>query len=323
MFKALSHYTAIAPRLHGALAFFRAPWDRRKTSIIFGKIEIHGDATALLRRSFEDSTAMYRVPTAIDCTSKALLPRSWRRHGACTRLSRRLHCAAGTLETLLKQSAFIPFHQFLVCSNAVNMPAKARKGKKSKDKPMQEEVLPPPASPLPPASPPSPQDEAGSPLPPASRASSPSNSVSNSPTLPQKKAKIVTDLTLAQEEDMALWLQENELLYNKKLTAYKDYKKKETLWESKAASMEKDVQILKTWYRSIRTRFGRLLHRKSGDGATEITERDHWILKNFDWLKSHVFEVQKKTTVSVSAMFYNPFTWYETQTYNSYSVFSL
>ena len=63
---------------------------------------------------------------------------------------------------------------------------------------MQEEVLPPPASP------PSPHDEAESPLPPASCASSPSNSISHSPTQPQKKAKTVTDLTWAQEEDMLI-----------------------------------------------------------------------------------------------------------------------
>jgi hypothetical protein len=37
---------------------------------------------------------------------------------------------------------------------------------------------------------------------------------------------VVTDLTFAQEEEMTSWLEENELLYNKTLNAYKDYKKK-------------------------------------------------------------------------------------------------
>ena len=78
---------------------------------------------------------------------------------------------------------------------------------------------------------------------------------------------------------------ENELLYNKKLNAYKNYSKKDVLWESKAATMEEDVQMLKTWYRSIRTRFTRLMHKKSGDRASEMTERDRWICANFGWLK--------------------------------------
>ncbi|OWF54880.1 hypothetical protein KP79_PYT00277 [Mizuhopecten yessoensis] len=38
------------------------------------------------------------------------------------------------------------------------------------------------------------------------------------------------------EEDMAAWQEENELLYNKKNNAYKDFRKKDAMWESKAAS---------------------------------------------------------------------------------------
>lgn len=80
-------------------------------------------------------------------------------------------------------------------------------------------------------------------------------------TQPQKKAKTTTDLTDTQEENMASWLEVNNLIYNKKLNAYKDFRKKDALWESKAADMDKDVDILKTWYRSICTRFTRLMHR--------------------------------------------------------------
>ncbi|KAL5019006.1 hypothetical protein ScPMuIL_004728 [Solemya velum] len=66
--------------------------------------------------------------------------------------------------------------------------------------------------------------------------------------------------------------------------------------------MDKDVDILKTWYRSIRTHYTSLVHRKSGDGTSKLTERDHWILLeawNFAWLRVHVVEVKKKTTVSM------------------------
>lgn len=173
------------------------------------------------------------------------------------------------------------------------MPAKRGKGKRAgKDKicqPLEPEVSPPPSP-----------HKAGNESPQSQASNSTSRSTSHSPTQPQKKAKTITDLTIDQEEDMASWLEENELLYNKKLNVYKDFKKKDALWDAKAASMGKDVQILKTWYRSIRTRFTRLVHRKSGDGASELTERDQWILTNFAWLRVHVVEVQKKTTVSVS-----------------------
>ncbi|KAL5018048.1 hypothetical protein ScPMuIL_003770 [Solemya velum] len=89
----------------------------------------------------------------------------------------------------------------------------------------------------------------------------------------------------------------NDFICNKKLNAYKDVGKKDTLWESNAASMDKDVDILKTWYRSIRTRYTRLVHGQSGDGASELTERDRWILQNFARLRVQVVEVKKKTTL--------------------------
>ena len=47
---------------------------------------------------------------------------------------------------------------------------------------------------------------------------------------------------------MASWLEANDLIYNKKVNAYKDFRKKDALWEAKAADMGKDVIILKTWY---------------------------------------------------------------------------
>ena len=184
------------------------------------------------------------------------------------------------------------------------MPAKRGRKKAVKGKCQTGAKSVPPPSPeeeaIPPPSPNQPRDE--SPQSQHSRGSTPSDSRSQSPTQQQKKLKTMTDLTVAQEEDMASWLEENELLYNKKLNAYKDYRKKDSLWESKAVSIGKDVLILKTWYRSIRSRFTRLNKKKSGDGTSELTERDHWILTNFAWLNEHVVEVKKKTTVSVSRM---------------------
>ena len=84
------------------------------------------------------------------------------------------------------------------------------------------------------------------------------------------------------------------------LSITKSFRKKDILWELKAAELDKDTAVLKTWYRSIRTRYTRLEHTKSGDGTSELTERDRWILQNFAWLKPHVVEVKRKTTVSVS-----------------------
>ena len=46
------------------------------------------------------------------------------------------------------------------------------------------------------------------------------SSVSPSPcTQTLKKARTFTDLTVGQEDDMASWLEANELIYNKKVSA--------------------------------------------------------------------------------------------------------
>ena len=97
---------------------------------------------------------------------------------------------------------------------------------------------------------------------------------------------------------MVEWIQGHECLYNTKLNVYKDKQKKDKLWNDKAEQMGTTSQTLQVWYRSLRTRYGRL--QKSGQGATEMTKRDEWVLGQFSFLKTHIYEVQRRTVVSVS-----------------------
>ncbi len=131
---------------------------------------------------------------------------------------------------------------------------------------------------------------------------SPAESASRdtSPLPKAKKAKKTTDLNLAEEEAIAEWIRINDCLYNKKLNSYKDKPRKDKLWDDKAAEMGKTSETLQIWYRSLRTRYGRLLKKKSGQGATELTERDEWVLAQFAFLKTHIYKVQRRTVVNVS-----------------------
>ncbi|KAH3892627.1 hypothetical protein DPMN_016748 [Dreissena polymorpha] len=54
---------------------------------------------------------------------------------------------------------------------------------------------------------------------------------------------------------MVEWLKEHPMLYNNKLSSYKDKAKKDALWNEQAVLLEKDVSILHVWCRSLRTRF--------------------------------------------------------------------
>lgn len=54
-------------------------------------------------------------------------------------------------------------------------------------------------------------------------------------------------------------------------------RKKDVLWEFKVVDMDKDVDILKIWYRFICICFICFMYRKFGDGFGELIERDCWI----------------------------------------------
>jgi hypothetical protein len=115
----------------------------------------------------------------------------------------------------------------------------------------------------------------------------------------KKKSRVLSHLEPEDEEVMVEWLRENPILYNKKMSSYKDKNRKDSLWDAQAARLVTTAKNLTVWYRSIRTRYGRLAKKKSGVGA-ERTDRDKWIFANFDFLKNHIHEVQPRTVVSVS-----------------------
>ncbi len=88
---------------------------------------------------------------------------------------------------------------------------------------------------------------------------------------------------------MAEWLQSNPCLYNKKLETYRKTDMKKHTWEEKAAKFANvDVDYLLGWYKSIRTRFGKLSKIPFGSGAQEFMDQDAGILSKFGFLKTHI-----------------------------------
>ncbi len=68
---------------------------------------------------------------------------------------------------------------------------------------------------------------------------------------------------------------------------------KKHLLEEKAAEFPNvDVDYLLGWYKSIRTRFGKLSKIPSGSGAQEFRNRDAGILSKFGFLKTHISRQQ-------------------------------
>ena len=44
----------------------------------------------------------------------------------------------------------------------------------------------------------------------------------------------------------------------------------------------------------MRTQFGKLLQKKSGDGDREYTDREKWIMSQFSFLKNHIVRVASR-----------------------------
>ena len=76
-------------------------------------------------------------------------------------------------------------------------------------------------------------------------------------------------------------------------------KKKNKMWDDKAAELSKDTKTLIVWYRSLRTRYS-LNKRSPGTDSRPDYKRDRWVLGKFSFLKVDVHEVRERTAISLS-----------------------
>ncbi|XP_028416047.1 uncharacterized protein LOC114539629 [Dendronephthya gigantea] len=85
------------------------------------------------------------------------------------------------------------------------------------------------------------------------------------------------NLSATEEELMLEFIMDNPVLWNVwnvKMTDYRRKDKKEKIWEEQTHQMNKTVDILKGWFRSLRDTHTRLEKKKSGDSAPNLTERE-------------------------------------------------
>lgn len=110
----------------------------------------------------------------------------------------------------------------------------------------------------------------------------------------RKRRKKNPSVLLSDESErfVAQWLEtEGEFIYNKGLSAYKDKQKVAQAFQELGAKLSPPISgpDLKTWFTSLRSRYGRLTHTKSGQGTgRRLTEREQWILSLFRFLKPHI-----------------------------------
>ena len=102
----------------------------------------------------------------------------------------------------------------------------------------------------------------------------------------KRAQKIPCNLSTTDEQLMLEFIRDNPILWNVKMTDYRRKDKKDKIWEDQAQLMGKTADTLRCWFRSLRDTHTRLDKKKSGDGASDLTEREEWIKSNFTFLKS-------------------------------------
>ena len=99
----------------------------------------------------------------------------------------------------------------------------------------------------------------------------------------RRKALLLDDDT---QEQLMEWVREQELLWKKGATEYKDTKRKAELWARKAREL--DIEALRTWWKSARDLYAKLLSKKSGQAAANLTDRELFIQRICAFLQKEV-----------------------------------
>jgi len=110
-------------------------------------------------------------------------------------------------------------------------------------------------------------------------------------------------LTAEEESSVAEWIRANPCIYDKGDLEHKDRGKRARLFQEKAEQLgglqAKDLQ---TWYTAQRNSYGKLVKRApSGAGAVPLTDRQTWLLGQFDFLRSHMVAIPVRSGVDLQA----------------------
>ena len=94
-------------------------------------------------------------------------------------------------------------------------------------------------------------------------------------------AKGKYSLRKRQEEELLNWIKDNEFVYRRDAARYKE---KHAAWQKKAEQMGLPVEHLNKWFKNNRDQFRKLTKTQSGQAKKRLTERERWVVTNFEFL---------------------------------------
>ena len=90
-------------------------------------------------------------------------------------------------------------------------------------------------------------------------------------------------------------------IYIKGRSRYKEAVHKISLWEAKAKSMGLECAALKTWYKSMRTKIGKITNNKSGSATKTLTDREKYLKEKFRFLGDHIVRQPSRVALSLKS----------------------
>ena len=92
-------------------------------------------------------------------------------------------------------------------------------------------------------------------------------------------------LSDSDKEAIVEFVKQHKELFDKTHAKFKDKQMKVGLWARQAATRNLSVSIVKKWFETHYTRYGKLTQTKSGQAAVKSTERRTWLKDSFSFLQ--------------------------------------
>ena len=103
-----------------------------------------------------------------------------------------------------------------------------------------------------------------------------------------KTARVCATFTDSQEIAIVEFVKQHPELYDKEHPTFHDRHRREALWAEISAELKLQPFEVRRWFKSQRTRYGKLSKLQSGQAPREMTKRQSWVYQQMGFLKTHI-----------------------------------
>ena len=103
-----------------------------------------------------------------------------------------------------------------------------------------------------------------------------------------KRASVCATFTDSQEISIVEFVKLHPELYDKEHPCFHDRTRREALLAEMSVELKLQPFDVRRWFKSQRTRYGKLSKLQSGQATREMTKRQSWVYQQMGFLKTHI-----------------------------------